>query len=525
MVRAVQYSAAVSWRSFWSAPGGRISCAVVRIAIATSLVWTLARMSAHALDAHSALYVPHGVWLLYPRRPPTELLRAIELVGWIATLAALVGAWTRPMHAIGVLAVLALATYEASSAVTWSHQNVPPLLAGLAFLGARGGDALSVDALVRRLRGRPPIDVAGGYQASVRLVLVVVASIFFVAATVKLASGGPRLGWALSDNLRHQILLRFDWFGRTRTPLADWLLIRSWRYESFALLNLCSQLAPMGAVLAIDRPIIRAALGLVWIGELVGLGVVMAYWDLHWLPLAAVFVDWDRLARVRRAEAPTIPSRMTQRFALGFLAFYAVQALVLDQRLNAFPFSSFPMFAEIRAKRPFGRHQSFDLIGTRIELVGASPDEAAWFGGRAVHYRELWRERPTAVRRELQAILSDVHAAFPDTRITGVRAWLAVDRAPAYPAPAELVEHDVVIVAELDGDGFRTALGCADGPIALSPMEGLTSLVGFGDDLLAPIALSATKIAGGFAIAPGDELHYLVGERSGLRWLIAVRGS
>jgi len=483
-------------------------------------------MSAHVVDARSVLYVPHGVWLLYPGRPPDELLRAIELIAWIATLAALAGAWTRPMHAIGVLAVLALATYEASSAVKWSHQNVPPLLAGLAFLGARGGDALSVDALVRRLRGRPPIDVAGSYQASVRLVLVVVASIFFVAATVKLASGGPRLGWALSDNLRHQILLRFDWFGRTRTPIADWMLMRSWRYESFALLNLCSQLAPMGAVLAIDRPILRAALGLVWIGELVGLGAVMAYWDVHWLPLAAVFVDWDRLVRARPAAAPVTAPRATQRFALGFLTFYAVQALLLDQRLNAYPFSSFPMFAEIRAKRPYGRHQSFDLVGTRVELLGARDEEAAWIAGRVVRYHELWRDRPSALRRELRAILADVRAAFPDTHVTGVRAWLAVDRAPAYPAPAKLVEHDVAIVAELDGDDrFHSALGCASGPIALSPMTELTSLAAFGDDLLAPIALPAIRIAGGFVIAPAEPVHYLAGEQAGARWLIAVLGS
>jgi hypothetical protein len=377
------------------------------------------------------------------------------------------------------------------------------------------------------LRRRPPLDVPGGYQGSVRLVLIVVASVFFVAAVCKLVAGGPRLGWALSDNLRHQIVTRFDWYGRTRTPIADWLVVRSWRYESFALVNLVSQLSPLGAALAIDRPRLRLAFGLVWIGELVGLGVVMAYWDLHWLPLAAVFVDWDRLVRAR-ATPVAFARAAPRRFALGFLAFYGVQAFVLDQRLNAFPFSSFPMFAEIRAKRPFSRHSSYELVGGHLELIGARPEELEWLAGRGVAYRELWRERrPSAVERRLRALLADLRASFPDSPVTGVRLWLAVDRVPAYPAPARLDRHDLAIVAELAADGrFRTALGYADRSIAISPLE-LTALIGYGNDLLAPIALPATKIPGGFVIdAPlPDAPRFVVGYQSGARWLIAHRGA
>jgi hypothetical protein len=510
------------WRSYWTAPGGRLSCAFVRIAIACSLSCTIVRMRIHAVDARSTVYYAHGIWHLYPGRPPDALLAALSAIAIVATLAMLAGAWTRLAHVASLVAVLALATHEASGLATWSHQNVPPLLAGIAFLGARGGDALSIDAWRRRRRGLPPLDVPGAYQGAVRLVQLAVASIFFFAAICKLRSAGWTLGWALSDNLRHQLLLRFDWYGRTRTPVASWLLVRSWRYEACALANLVSQLVPMVAVFAIDRPRVRLACGLVWIGELVGLGVVMAYWNLHWLPLAAAFVDWDRLFRVPVRDAPVRRRIGPSRFAAAFLAIYAPQALLYDQRFDLYPLSKFPMFAEIRAKRPFSRHQSYQLVGARVELVGAGVDAQAWVDGE-VALRELWRERRAPVlRHALQGILDDVRARFPDTSPIGVRLWLAIDEAPAYPAPPRLAHHDVAIVAELETTGrFRTALGSAAMTVVLTAAPA-NSLVAYRDDLFAPEPLAASKIAGGFTLAaPLAWDAFVVAELDGARWLVA----
>lgn len=526
MVRAVQSRPRVErWRSYWTAPGGRLSCAFVRIAIACSLACTIVRMRIHAIDARSTIYYAHGIWHAYPGRPPDALLAALGAIAVVATFALAVGAWSRLAHAFSLVAVLAIATHEASSQVAWSHQNVPPLLASLAFLGARGGDALSIDAWRRRRRGLPRLDLAGAYQGSVRLVQLTIASIFFFAAICKLASGGPTLGWALSDNLRHQLLLRFDWFGRTRTHAASWLLVRSWRYEACALANLVAQLVPMIAVVAIDRPRVRLVCGLVWIGELVGLGVVMAYWDLHWLPLAAAFVDWDWLLRARVPDVQSPRRRGPPRFAAAFLAIYLPQALVLDQRLDLYPLSSFPMFAAIRAKRPFGRHQSYQLVGAHVELVGTRADVQAWIDGR-VALRELWRERRAAVlQRALRGILDDARERFPDAPPTAVRLWLGVDEVPAYPAPARLVRHEVAIVAELETTGrFRTALGFATLTIVLTALPA-TALLSYRDDLFAPEPRAATAITGGFVLAaPLARNAYVVAELNGARWLVAHPG-
>ena len=43
--------------------------AILRIVLGATLLWTLARIAGHAEAARSALYYPHGIWLLYPGPP------------------------------------------------------------------------------------------------------------------------------------------------------------------------------------------------------------------------------------------------------------------------------------------------------------------------------------------------------------------------------------------------------------------------------------------------------------------------
>lgn len=522
------------WQRYWSAPGGRIGVAVLRVAVGSSLLWTLARIAAHASTAHSALYYPHGIWLAYPGRPGPGLLAALAVIAWPATIAFTIGLATRTAHAISLISTLALATFEVCSMPTWTHQNVPPLLASIAFLGARGGDALSVDALMRRWRGLPASDVPGAYHWTLRLVQITVASVFFVAACCKLAAGGPGLAWALSDNLRHQLLVRFDWIHLPRTAAADWIIAAPWRYQGFALANLCSQLLPIAAVFAMRRPVLRAALGLVWSCEVVALGVVMALWDSHWLPLAAAFIDWDWLVGAR-GGAPAPAPRRRLVLVSCLLGFAAMQAFVLNQRLNLYPFSSYPMFAEVRARPPYDRHRSYELIGGHVELAGRralTDDEQRWIDRRIV-YRWMWQERdPAALRAKLQGVLDEARQRYPSAGITTARIWLSVDRAPPYPADARLDRSDLAILGELDTAGrFRSALGRLDGTRVTTAPHGLdlttAPLVAYRDDLQAATPVASARDAGGFAIAAplaGDPV-YLVAQVDGLPWLVAQRSS
>jgi hypothetical protein len=522
------------WCDYWFAPGGRIAAAVLRIAIAIAVLWMLWRIGDPVPPPR---FHRHGIWMLYPGQPPPAAVAAIIAVAWLSTIAMLLGVFTRATHAVSAVATMAIAAYAVSGDPTWSHENVPPVLASLALLGARSGDALSIDAWwrARRRRGAP----AAGYQLSVRLVQLAVAAVFALAGYEKLRAGGRSLAWALSDSLRHHLLAWYDASSSPRTPVANWLLGAAWRYELGACASLICQLSPVLAVIFARRPWLRAIVGMLWCNEVIGLGLVMNLWNLHWLPLGAVFIDWDALATRfgARAEAePPVRSRGRLAFVTGFVVFFALQGFWLNQRLHAYPFSGFPLFASVRAKRPYDRHQSYEFVAGRLDAIGADDDRAltTWLAQHAA-YRSVWRERePRKLEQVLALALRDAQASWPRAGITGMRLWLSIFQAPAYPAPARVDRLDVAVLGELDRGAFRSALGTLlpDGrtwiaPPAAPALAGM-ALFAIRDDDPAPIAIAATPIAAGFVLA--EPLHgdpvYLIGRPPGAgpAWLLAYRG-
>jgi hypothetical protein len=412
-------------------------------------------------------------------------------------------------------------------------------LAQIAFLGARGGDALSIDAWLRRRRGLPPLDEPRGYQGSLRLVQLAVALMFTGAAFHKLMHGHFTLRWALSDNLRHQLLVRFDLAGLPRPALVSWIIDDVWRYRIVAVLNLISQSAPMLACIFIRRPLVRALGGAFFVLEVIALGLVVGLWNPHWLPLAAVFIDWDRLwawiSRRPVTAAPTppgwAPRRAIRGFVIAFLIYDAITAVIptADQRLNTYPFSAFPMFASVRARAPYDEHLPYTVPGDRIEALADHPiDETAqrWFD---YQNRRLDATRgPDAVRVRLAAILADAQRRFPAAGIHGLRHYLVIFEAPAYPAPAHMIEHRIAITGELDRGAFRSALG-AIGPadVVLHP-QGLdpsdAQLTVYRDDAVTPAALPGARTGDRFATGAiqGDAI-YVVATIRGEPWLVGSR--
>ncbi|MBK7535949.1 MAG: hypothetical protein IPI49_11420 [Myxococcales bacterium] len=412
------------------------------------------------------------------------------IVAWVATVAMLVGWRTRASVVVSWLAAASLASYQVSFTASWSHHNNLPLLAQLAFFGARGGDTWSLDAWRRRRRGSPPLDLPGGYQWSLRLVQIAVGLMFFSAAMAKWFFGDFTLAWAFSDNLRHQLLARFDWIGAPRTAAADWLLGDVWRYQAAAALNLLAQVTPLTAVLLVDRPRLRLAAGLTFVVEVLALGVVMDLWNVHWLPLLAVFVDWEhwlcaaRGAKERQVRAvapqarPLAPlgagassgqaAQSARRragvsiFVVAFLAYDLGAAFWLDQSLRTYPFSAYPMFGYVRAKRPYHRHATYEMPGAVTTILAAAPvppQAQAWVDGYHT-FRMLHRVRSAKeLRQRLGALTSVLQAQFPELGVWGVRLHLAAFQAEAYPAVAALRPHRLAVLGELGPQGLISALG------------------------------------------------------------------
>ncbi|MDX2094038.1 MAG: hypothetical protein SFX73_39775 [Kofleriaceae bacterium] len=525
------------WQRYWFAEGGRWASACVRIAIAVAVLMSLSRIAeVSPLVAPGDVYRPVGPWRLFGGAPPPGVLVDLMWVGaWGATVAMLVGAGTRIATPVSFACAMPLAAMTFSSTGHWSHQYNVVFLAQLAFLGARAGDVLSVDAWLRHRRGLPAFDVPRGYMWSLRLVQLAVALMFAGAVTHKLISGGPTLGWALSDNLRHQLLVRYDLAGLERPPLVEWLIDDVWKFRIAALLNLVTQLVPIIACIFVRRPWLRVACAVLFVVEVLALALVVDLWNLQWLPLAAVYIDWDWALRRAAPPAPVTQAawkapRVPQVFVALFVLYDAVVAFApsgVDQKLNTYPFSGFPMFASVRARRPFTEHQPYSVAGDHFEPLGAElgQDAMDWMDHR---FRGLYRERDVERLRERLAYVVD-KARISDLPITGVRHHLVIFEAPAYPARARFERHPIAVTAELSAGGtFRTLLGTLHGTTLELRPRGIDTqnvkLVYYAHDRPAPIALQATRSGDRFELPPiSAKPLYIVAIVDGVPWLAAAR--
>lgn len=542
------------WQRYWFSDGGRTALAIVRIAVAVSVLLSLARLadlSPWNLPGSRALYRPVGIWMLLGgHAPPDALVSVLWLLAWTSTVAMLLGVATRASTAVSFISAVAIASLSFATSRTWSHQYNVVFLAQMAMLGSRSGDVLSIDWLVRRLRGLPAHDVPRAYQWSLRLVQLAVALMFAGAMFHKLLQAHFTLRWALSDSIRHHLLIRFDLAGIERPPIVDWLLVEPWRYRTAALLNLISQAAPLAAVFLVKRPWLRAFAGSFFVIETIALGVVVDLWNLHWLPLAAVFVDWDRLIAYlarRPIVHPDVPAswhppRAARIYIVAFVAYDVITACVprLDQWLNTYPFSGFPMFSKVRARPPYDVHQPYGISGIRFEVISDRPLDAAtqrWFDHT---HRTLAEVRdPDELRRRMTAVLTRGRERYGVFGVKGLRLWLAIYEAPAHPEPARFVRHPIALLGELTPDGtFRTALGKLHGTpgptseqvtldmhLVNIPEPATAKLVYYQNELPRPVEIPVERTGMrwdlGYQPITGNPLHF-VAILDGTPWVVAT---
>lgn len=460
---------------------------MVRIALASAVLLVLRDADASTREWAAWLrteqldrYRPLGIlWLFGDTPPSVDAIAAIGVIAWLSTIAMLIGLASRASAAISLVSTLVVCSLRMSFLAHWSHSYNVVLVAQMAFLGARGGDAFSVDRLIRAAAARFGIAAPfrprpGAYQWSIRLVVFACAAMFLAAAAAKLAQGRTfPFAWALSDSLRHHILLRFDMSGVARTPLADWLVHSQLLYKTAASLNLLSQLTPFLAVVFVRRPVVRLLCAGVFAADSLALGLVMDLWNPQFLPLAAVFVDWDWLAarlRLRRRPEPepepgSIPP-LRRAWIAAYLVTYVAIAFVprLDARVRLYPFSSFPVFSTVRAKPPWTSHQSYEVLAGRVyvDVEPSPPGMQSWLNQK--NRWSFWKEvaTPTAVRRRLDHLGREVPRRYPATRGRPIAIWAIVLQVPAYPARAEVIEHRIGRMGERLPDGtIRTALGRA----------------------------------------------------------------
>src|SRR5204863_8077239 len=131
------------------------------------------------------------------------------------------------------------------------------------------------------------------------------------------------------------------------------------------------------------------------------------------------------------------------------------------------------MFATIRAEPPYSEHKDYIVPGDHIEPIGPPTHKFAqrWLDHS---FRGLYTERdPARIKGKLQQIIDLAPTKYPDASIPGVRAYLTLFVAPAYPAPAHFEEHSIAILGELHPGGvFKTVLGSLSGTtVTLKPQN------------------------------------------------------
>jgi len=305
------------WEGYWFSEGGRYSLAIIRVGVALAVWLSLNKiertwpLNAPGGGADSpASYHAVGLWQLAGSHVPSlGLVSALWPIARLATVAMALGLGGRVASVTSWVAGCSLAALYYSGFPAWSHEYNVVFTVQLAIAFAPTTDALSLDVVARKLLGRPP-RTARNCQWAVRLAQLACALMFASAALHKLTSGGSlSLHWALSDNLRNQLLVHFDAAGLPRTPVANWLLDDVWRYRGAAVGNLVAQTLPLVACFLVHRPLLRAACGACFVLETLGLGYVMDLWDLHWLPPPVLFLHRESFPPPPARRPPPVEPR------------------------------------------------------------------------------------------------------------------------------------------------------------------------------------------------------------------------
>jgi hypothetical protein len=158
---------------------------------------------------------------------------------------------------------------------------------------SRAGDAISVDAWLRRRAGRPPIEPSGEYRWPIRFVWMLIATAYLVSAASKVMNSG--LGYLDPDTMAGFLRQRsFAWYNQ---PLTDWgyglanlrwlcTAIAAWTLfaEGFFWLTLISRRA-------------RAFLVIGMLFTHIGITLLIGPQFFQWLSVFVFFVPWELMFR------------------------------------------------------------------------------------------------------------------------------------------------------------------------------------------------------------------------------------
>ena len=244
---------AAAWNAFWFAPAAPWRLGLCRAGFFGSFyILFLARTDLrwYALFP-PGFHQPHSFFAWLPLPVPTWdvlswLVTAFEISVILAALGLLTRLATATSFVVGLYVMGLQFNY---GYLHWAHAIVP-IVTGILALSPCG-DALSLDALIRRATTGKVSHRGGQYRWPVQLVRLVFVTVFLAAGLSKLRQAG--LDWVLSDTLRNyflenQYVFRTEGGEGWRRPLSDWLILRPGLCRVLAATALCVELTAPAAL-------------------------------------------------------------------------------------------------------------------------------------------------------------------------------------------------------------------------------------------------------------------------------------
>jgi hypothetical protein len=182
-------------------------------------------------------------------------------------------------------------------------------------------------------------------------------------------------------------------------------------------------------------------------------------------------------------------------------------------------------------REPYDEHLPYSITAGSVEVTSEVPIEPRGQRWLDHQHRTLYTVRDAGeLNKRLAHVLERMQYYWPAWRVHGIKLWLTVYEAPAYPAPAELVPHRIAVIGEITPDGrFRSMLGkLRDGVLIVRPqgveLAADAHLVYYPDDLPTPEPIAVPRDNARFDLRGqplrGNPRYYVV-ENDGVPWLVA----
>lgn len=455
----------------------RIASGVIRIVMGILsfwCIWVFDRDYIKYIDnADLSKYDPIGILqFLFIASPPSgALLNGLVVFGYGASILMVLGVFSRLSTICAVFSGWILVSLQYSWGVEWSHGYNVVYLALFSTMFLPVGQFLSLDLILFPKTTRKIYRLTRNNGWAIFMGVGLVSLMYFNAFFYKFTSGRG-LNWALTDSLRNYIIERYLIYYHTDIPShLQWIVDNEWAWKGLALGNLFVQGIAIFGIIWFHKPWHRLFLGVLFMIETLGLGVVMDLWNYKWLLIFVFYVDWDfflkrlspRLAKVQSKSLLGSTEKLKKKYLIITSIALAFQVLVafdtghkVERALKPYPFSGFPMFKTVNCKKPYDVHLPLYFRGNQFDFLGATinDEDLEKLQSGAVHASRYYYRRDiydtTLIKKTILGQLKLFKKHVSNKKQVSVRWNRDLLVCPPYPDSTGLVSVQRGLIAKVD---------------------------------------------------------------------------